>query len=285
MQVIFEDVTAETRRHDLMEAYAGQVVLAQEEERRHLAQEIHDGPLQALIHICRQIDLLERTGGSGVIGSDDGPQLKSLRSTVEDTVGELRSIARGLRPSILDDLGLVASINQMLTEATARQQFESTFGVTGATRRLSPSVELALFRITQEAITNIERHAAASRVAVGIDFQVEGLHLLVKDDGAGFVQSQDPDAVSQSLGLPGMTERAHLVGATLTIHSQAGRGTAVDVWVPEDALRASSAAESSQTRESTFLGPTSETPLLCREFREGSPESATSGQATVTQPT
>lgn len=239
MQVIFEDVTAETRRHDLMEAYAGQVVLAQEEERRHLAQEIHDGPLQALIHICRQIDLLEGTDGSTVIGSDDDQQLKSLRSTVEETVAELRSIARGLRPSILDDLGLVASINQMLTEATARQQFESTFGVTGASRRLSPSVELALFRITQEAITNIERHAAASRVAVGIDFETEGLHLLVKDDGAGFDQNEDTDAGGHSLGLPGMTERAHLIGATLAIHSQAGNGTAVDVWVPEDALRSS----------------------------------------------
>jgi signal transduction histidine kinase len=240
MQVIFEDVTAETRRHDLMEAYAGQVVLAQEEERRHLAQEIHDGPLQALIHICRQIDLLEDTDGSAVIGPDGDQPLKSLRSTVEDTVAELRSIARGLRPSILDDLGLVASINQMLTEATARQQFESTFGVTGASRRLSPSVELALFRITQEAITNVERHAAASNVAVGIDFQVEGLHLLVKDDGTGFDQIQDPEAGGHSLGLPGMTERAHLIGATLVIHSQAGKGTAVDVWVPEDALRASS---------------------------------------------
>jgi len=242
MQVIFEDVTAETRRHDLMEAYAGQVVLAQEEERRHLAQEIHDGPLQALIHICRQIDLLECADGSGIIGSDDGQPLKSLRSTVEDTVAELRSIARGLRPSILDDLGLVASINQMLTEATARQQFESTFGVTGASRRLSPSVELALFRITQEAITNIERHADASRVAVGIDFGADGLHLLVEDDGAGFDQSHSPGAGGQSLGLPGMTERAHLVGATLVIHSQAGKGTAVDVWVPEDALRSSRSA-------------------------------------------
>jgi len=239
MQVIFEDVTAETRRHDLMEAYAGQVVLAQEEERRHLAQEIHDGPLQALIHICRQIDLLEGGDVSAVMGLDDDLPLKSLRSTVEETVAELRSIARGLRPSILDDLGLVASINQVLVEATARQQFESTFDITGASRRLSPSVELALFRITQEAITNIERHAAASHVAVGIDFETEGLHLLVKDDGAGFDEVQDLEAGRHSLGLPGMTERAHLIGATLVIHSQAGKGTAVDVRVPEDALRGS----------------------------------------------
>lgn len=74
---------------------------------------------------------------------------------------------------------------------------------------------------------------------MGIDFEAEGLHLLVKDDGAGFDQVRDQEVGGHSLGLPGMTERAHLIGATLVIHSQAGKGTAVDVRVPEDALRAS----------------------------------------------
>lgn len=130
----------------------------------------------------------------------------------------------------------MASINQMLTEATARQQFESTFGVTGSSRRLSPTVELALFRITQEAISNIERHAAAKHVAIGLDFATGGLRLLVKDDGVGFDRSRRP-AADHSLGLPGITERAHLIGASLVIQSAAGHGTAVDVWVPEQALR------------------------------------------------
>ncbi len=234
MQVIFEDVTTETLRHDLMEAYAGQVVLAQEEERRHIAQELHDGPLQSLIHVCRQIDTLDNLDESTI--EPGSHPLGSLRSTVEDTVAEIRSIARGLRPTILDDLGLVASINQMLTEATARQQFESTFGVTGSSRRLSATVELALFRITQEAISNIERHAAAEHVAIGLDFATNGLRLLVKDDGVGFDRSRPPDT-DHSLGLPGITERAHLIGANLVIESAAGHGTAVDVWVPEQALR------------------------------------------------
>ena len=92
MQVVFEDVTAETRRHDLMEAYAARVVLGQEEERRHLAQELHDGPLQSLIHLCRLIDELESKGGQG---HRSAPALSDLRVMVEDTVVELRSIARG----------------------------------------------------------------------------------------------------------------------------------------------------------------------------------------------
>ena len=230
MQVVFEDVTAETRRHDLMEAYASRVVLGQEEERRHLAQELHDGPVQTLIHLCRQIDAVEK---DSELTTEGAQVLADLRVIAEGTVAELRSIARGLRPSILDDLGLVASINQVLAEAGDRQQFEATFGVTGRERRLPAPVELALFRIAQEAITNIEHHASAAHVAVGLSFEPTGLRLLVKDDGVGFPVADLPRGVEgQSLGLPGMTERAHLIGSRLVVHSAPGSGTTVDIWVP-----------------------------------------------------
>jgi signal transduction histidine kinase len=230
MQVVFEDVTAETRRHDLMEAYTSRVVLGQEEERRHLAQELHDGPVQTLIHLCRQIDELEK---SPELRPESTDVLADLRVIAEGTVAELRSIARGLRPSILDDLGLVASINQILSEAGARQSFETSFGVTGAERRVPAPIELALFRIAQEAITNAERHAGASHVAVGLNFDPGGLRLLIKDDGAGFELADHPEGDGgHSLGLPGMTERAHLIGGRLAVHSAPGAGTTVDIWVP-----------------------------------------------------
>ena len=238
MQVVFEDVTAETQRHDRMEAYAAQVVLGQEEERRHIAQELHDGPLQTLIHLCRQIDALE-TSGAEASPTDTEPasQVTGLRTIVEETVNELRSIAKGLRPSILDDLGLVASISQMVSEAGQRQSFVTSFGVTGTERRISSTLELALFRIAQEALSNVERHACATRVAVGVDFEAGGMRMLVTDDGLGFdpsTRSEGPR--STSMGLPGMTERAHLIGARLVIHSGAGSGTTVDVWVPATIL-------------------------------------------------
>jgi len=239
MQVIFEDVTTETRRHDLMEAYAGQVVLGQEEERRHIAQELHDGPLQALIHLCRQIDALE--GGpvpSGAGGSHDPDRLASMRSSVEDTVAELRSIARGLRPSVLDDLGLVASINQVVTEATERQGFESSFTIDGTVSRLPQDVELAVFRIAQEAVTNAERHAAARRVDVALEFGDGWLELSVGDDGVGFDPQSEFWGDTQSLGLPGMSERARLVGGRLRMASKVGRGTTVTVRVPVAATAA-----------------------------------------------
>lgn len=230
MQVVFEDVTAETRRHDQMEAYASRVVLGQEEERRHLAQELHDGPVQTLIHLCRQLDTAEKRAE---LPPTSAGMLADLRIIAEGTVAELRSIARGLRPSVLDDLGLVASINQIVEEAGERQHFEASFGVTGAERRLPPAVELAMFRIAQEAITNVERHADAHRLSVGLSFGTDGMRLLVTDDGIGFGSSgQPPNSKSESLGLPGMTERAHLIGSRLVIHSAPGAGTTIDVWVP-----------------------------------------------------
>ena len=183
-----------------MEAFAARVVSGQEEERRHIAQELHDGPVQTLIHLCRQIDEMSSYGEPTPEGA---VELADLRSIVEGTVAELRSIAKGLRPSVLDDLGLVASINQILAEAGERHQFETSFGVTGTERRLSPTVELALFRIAQEAISNIERHAAANHVAIGMSFEHDGLRLLVKDDGIGFDQADDRGIEQRFAGAPG----------------------------------------------------------------------------------
>jgi signal transduction histidine kinase len=243
MQVVFEDVTAETRRHERMEAYAAQVVLAQEEERRHIAQDLHDGPVQTLIHLCRQIDTIESASEHRLEhGPEHRPEhadnsssqtLSDLRIIVEGTVAELRGIAKGLRPSILDDLGLVASISQMLADAGRRNTLETSIGVTGYERRLPPAVELALFRISQEALSNVERHAHATKVAVGIDFEANGVRLLIRDDGIGIGPVTGPDGGRRdSLGLPGMAERANLIDGTFVIHSDPGGGTTVDIWVP-----------------------------------------------------
>lgn len=230
MQVIFEDVTAETRRHDRLEAYADQVVIGQEEERRHIAQELHDGPLQALIHLCRQIDVLDASGSVAFSPSD---ALASMRTTVEDTVAELRSIARGLRPSILDDLGLVASINQVVVEATGRRELTGEFQVTGRERRLPPAVELAIFRIAQEAVTNVERHASADHFTVALEFDDAGIWLRVEDDGVGFSRDRAGDTgEGHSLGLPGMHERARQTGGRLVVRSRLGHGTTVEARVP-----------------------------------------------------
>jgi signal transduction histidine kinase len=230
MQVVFQDVTEERRQRELVETFAAHVILGQEEERQRISQELHDGPLQNLIHLCRQIDVVDQTNAN-LTATDE------LRRCTENLVEEIRGISRGLRPSALDDLGLVASIGQLLTDADRRHHISTSFGVTGQERRLPSDVELALFRIAQEALSNIERHAAARTVAVGLDFEGGGLRLLVKDDGIGFAPDTTRRAsANQSLGIPGMAERASLIGARLFVHSRPGSGTSIDVRVPAAVL-------------------------------------------------
>jgi len=228
LQIVFEDVTAETQRHQRMEEYAGKVLLGQEEERLRIAQELHDGPVQVLIHLCRQIDAFPAHESS--IGRQT-EALRDLRGITEGAVDELRVIAKGLRPPILDDLGLVASITQLLDDAGGRSGIATSIGISGQARRLPTAVELAVFRITQEALSNVERHAGATRIAVGLDFEGAGVRLLIRDDGAGFDPSGRRREQRRSLGLLGMAERAHLAGGKLRIHSQKGEGTTVDLFI------------------------------------------------------
>lgn len=237
VQVVLTDVTEEARRRESAEAFAQAVVEAQEEERRHLAQELHDGPLQSLVHLVRQLDGAAAGGGE-------------LRTLGMGLVDELRRIARGLRPSLLDDLGLVAAIRRLLDEVGSRSGVETTLGVTGLERRLVPASELTLFRVAQEAVSNAERHAGAGRIAVGLAYEDTGVRLLVTDDGRGF-DVQDPLAAHRpgSLGMAGMRERVHLVGGALVVHSAPGAGTTVEAFVPAPArggplpMRARSSAE------------------------------------------
>lgn len=224
IQLVLHDVTIETMRQEWMEAYAARVLNAQEEERRHLAQELHDGPLQALVYLCRRIDEIGLKTG---LDTD----LEDLRALAEALVADLRGIARGLRPSVLDDLGLVAATRRLLDDFEKRTGIDTTLGVTGAERRLPTPIELALFRVAQEAISNAELHADPRRVAVGMSFESGGVRLLVSDDGGGFRQPVSPaDPNRGSLGLLGMRERLHLVGGDVEVHSSPGVGTTVDAW-------------------------------------------------------
>ncbi len=238
VQVVLNDVTALTRRQEWVEGYAASVLQAQEEERRHLAQELHDGPLQALVHLCRRIDAAGARSGPGVA---DG-EFFDLRAMALRTVDELRGISRGLRPSILDDLGLVAAIGRLVDDLGAREGVEASFDVQGVPARLPTSLELALFRVAQEALSNVEHHAQAGRVGVTLTFDAEGIRLLVTDDGVGF--EPDPGGVPTSpgsLGLAGMRERLHLAGGRVEVRSAPGSGTTIDAWTPVPSVQANPA--------------------------------------------
>ena len=230
VQVVLQDVTEDSRRRQLAQAYAADVLRGQEDERRRIAQELHDGPLQTLVHVCRLIDTLAVPGPAS-----PGPlpaSLAQLRSATESAVAEVRQISRGLRPPLLDDLGLLAALQRLCDEAEHRAGVAVSLRVHGDVPRLSPAVELTVYRIAQEALSNVDRHAGASTVEVRLWAADGRLELRVIDDGQGFDAGPDGAADRGTLGLAGMAERATLVGGWLQVRSRPGAGTTVAAAVP-----------------------------------------------------
>jgi signal transduction histidine kinase len=222
---LFEQVR--TGREQL-QALSRRLVEVQEAERGHVARELHDETGQALSSLLLGLSLLEREA--------DRPQAVIARATeletmVDEMLENLHRLAMNLRPAALDHLGLVAALEQYI-EAFDRQhgvaaQFQ-TVGLNG--ERLPPATETALYRIVQEALTNVIRHAQASHVGVLLERRDDQVVTIIEDDGVGF----DPDIAMQSsrLGLFGMRERAEMLGGKLVIESTAGKGTTVLVEIP-----------------------------------------------------
>jgi len=246
IQIVFQDVTEETFRHREAEAYAGAVLRGQEEERRRISHELHDGPVQQLLFLCRKADALSEIDGvvdKDVEGEDETLSLEGdsirpswreglaqLRDIAEEVVVELRRVSQGLRPSILDDLGLLTSLKRLLNDFHERTGIAYSMKVTGDEVRLEEEMELALYRIAQEALTNVDKHARASHVVVELCFG-ERIELKITDDGKGF---QVPTSLigEKTLGLAGMAERARLVGGEFLIASTPEQGTRVEVYLP-----------------------------------------------------
>ena len=232
-QIVLPDITEERRLRQRADAYAAHVLRGQEDERRRIAHELHDDPVQSLIHICRRLDGLPQRGA---LPADTVTALDATRRLTEQTVQGLRELAHGLRPPSLDDLGLAASLRQHFRQFEARTGVEATLDILGAERRLGADAELALFRIAQEALRNVERHAAARRVSARLVFG-HAVRLSVRDDGIGFTVPSAAEGVGMNLGLLGMQERAALVGGRLRVRSAEGAGTLIHVLIPEPADR------------------------------------------------
>jgi len=194
--------------------YAERILGAHEDERRRIAQELHDQPLQDLIHLLRILD------------RGDAAEARKVATAV---VGELRQISRGLRPPTLDDLGVTASLRKLVADFQLRTGIAGTFRVDGRARRACPEVELTLFRVVQEALNNVGRHSQAHKVSVRMRFTDDEVRVAVCDEGCGFTPGR---AGESALGIIGMTERAGLVGGRLEIVSAPGKGTTVRTDVP-----------------------------------------------------
>ncbi len=183
-----------------LHGYIGAITAAQEEERRRLARELHDDTIQSLIALKQRVQLaqLNQSNGSGT------QSYSELEELTENTIDNLRRVTRALRPIYLEDLGLLAALEMLTREVTRVTGLEVGFNISGPEQRLSPKVELALYRIIQEALNNVSRHAEATHASVNITFKSESVLLEVVDNGRGFEVPRSPAefAPSGHYGLP-----------------------------------------------------------------------------------
>jgi signal transduction histidine kinase len=210
--------------------YLNAMTQGQEIERARLARELHDGPVQALIALGQRAEMAQRWVERGQ--SDRAhAALAELRQTEQDTVGELRRIIGALRPIYLEDLGFVPALEMLVRQSTDLTTAELHLEVGDRVHRLSPEVELAAYRVAQEALRNAVEHAQATHITLRVQCRDSRLQLTVTDDGVGFVLPDQPQALTREghFGLLGMQERVTQLGGTFHIDTAPGQGTRVEV--------------------------------------------------------
>jgi len=235
LQHTLQDLSSTRRRRDELHDYASLITQVQEEERRRLARELHDDTAQALIALSLGLNGLERAMGRLNLPEKDVRWLSDLQDLADSTLEGVRRACRDLRPSVLDDLGLRAAL-EWLSDSSASRGVACTFTCIGASVPTASEAEIAIFRIVQEALSNIWRHAHATKATIELHYRPQLLQITIGDNGQGFVFDEQeivPDHQSQrGLGLLGMRERAMLIGAQLSITSRVGQGCIVCLSLP-----------------------------------------------------
>jgi PAS domain S-box-containing protein len=221
------DITERRYAEETIRALLNDVLSAQEDERRRIARELHDETAQTLTSLLVGLRSVEEAQD---LGQAQGAA-SSLRTLVSGALDGVQRIAGGLRPSVLDDLGLADALERLVADVERGSPFRIDLHVTGPRApRLPETIEIALYRVTQEALTNAGKHAAPKAVSVLLHRTPNVVRLVIEDDGQGFDADATPS--SRQLGLVGMRERAHLVGGSMTVESTVDRGTTICINVP-----------------------------------------------------
>jgi signal transduction histidine kinase len=222
------------RRDQAREAYeieqslARQVATVRETEKQSLAHELHDVVLQKAVDIAHAIDDLLEDMSKEV----NRARLKKLRTDMEEMMEQTRQVVRDLRPPLLDEIGLVASLKG-LADSSAEHGIQVPLSVRGREERLPDLTEAAVFRIAEEALNNAKRHSKATRIEIAVEFGADKVCLQISDNGVGFVLPTYRQLVSaKKFGIADMAERARLAGGSFRIASAVGRGTAISVEIP-----------------------------------------------------
>ncbi len=202
--------------------YIGSITAGIENERRSLARELHDDTLQALIALNQRLQLASPATSEA-----------SLQPMVQQAMMNLRRMVRGLRPIYLEDLGLDAALEMLAKETRQTTNLAVHFQVRGTARRLNNDTELALYRIAQEALNNVQHHAQANQAWIELDFQTNSVKLTIRDDGCGFNPPANRDQFAREghFGLLGFYERADLLGARLEIQTAPGQGCQIQLEI------------------------------------------------------
>lgn len=229
------DITERKRMENQLRHLSNEIVAAQEVERKRIAAELHDGVIQTLSSIkFRMGSLKEKVSASR--HTKELKSIENMESGLENAIGEVRRISKDLRPYILDDLGLVAALHSFCEEFRGRTGIDIAIDCSDLSERFSTDVELALYRIIQEALTNIEKHSGARCVKLSVAQSEPGLVVEIRDDGKGF----DLEAVQRTRdkerrwGLVNMRERAGSLGGKMDIRTAPGKGTQIVVRIPVD---------------------------------------------------
>lgn len=228
----FNEMVEQIRRYRAgVRQYVADITQSQEEERKRIARELHDDTVQSLIAIGQRIELIK--------GMLDDPieartRLSELRTMVTGAIASVRQFSRDLRPLALEDLGLVAAMQYLVSQLTQSEGIDVDFRVEGTPDGLPADMEVAIYRILQEALNNVKKHAHATEVNVLAQFTEKQIMLTVEDDGCGFTV---PDSItdfasSGSFGVMGLQERAHLFGGNIEVESQLDEGTVVRLIIP-----------------------------------------------------
>jgi PAS domain S-box-containing protein len=218
----------ETMRGELLHL----VISTQEEERRRIARGLHDEISQALTSLAVN---LEAVADALPLDTDEvKARLKKVQSIAIGTLDEIHKVIWELRPTLLDDLGLIPAVESYVETHLAAAGVRTHFETAGSERRMPTRVETAIFRIIQEALTNIVRHADAESASISIEFEDNSILVHIEDDGKGFDLEDAMRATREGrgLGLLSMKERAQLLGGSLNIKSKLGQGTQIDLEIP-----------------------------------------------------
>ncbi|MFC1946862.1 PAS domain S-box protein [Chloroflexota bacterium] len=226
------DVTNEKRMEENLRYYLQQITRAQEEERKRIARELHDDTTQLLLSLSRQLDNFIRNGDK--YSPEQIAFLKDIQEQVNRGVQSIHRYAQDLRPSLIDDLGLMAALRSLVKRAHEYNEIVISLEVAGEERRLPSEVEMLLYRVIQEALNNVWKHSRATESHIDIRFLEKQVDVSISDNGIGFELSDTIDHLAQTgkLGLIGMQERARLLGATLSFDSSPGEGTRVLFSLP-----------------------------------------------------